>query len=302
MSEPEFLLSVMDRHDGWAVLICLIGGGQEINTGEAGLAEWFRVLEDSHDDWHVFVSDVVDDSEHMDDTARELLRGVPLLHRVPNLHLSTSIRSFRAERLSALVKALLDCDEGTAVGLVEEVLTTYPICLTRSAHAAKSWLRARARGTERFGMAASSEARRLKPIGINVNAKIEPEHWFLDKKDDVRSSFYLEDVATEFQIQGLELDWTCVAWGGDLRFDRIRGDWEYHCFRGTRWQRINDEIRRKYLKNAYRVVLTRARQGMVILVPEGDSIDCTHPSAHYDPTFEYLKGLGIPEISEEVEE
>jgi hypothetical protein len=296
-SEPDFLISVMDRHSGWATIVCLIGGGQEINTGEAGLAEWFAVLRRSYPDWLVFVPDSIADSEYSDVLTPEVLGGVPHLEHRSGLHLSTSSRSFRAEKVSDFVKALLDCERDKASATLNEILLAYPIRLTRDVDSAKSWLRQQARGTERFGIVASSEAQRLRPFGIDVKAEIDPTNWFLNDKNDIRSSFYLEDVATEFQVQGLELDWVCVAWDGDFRFHN--GGWEYHCFLGTRWLTIKSPERRKYLKNAYRVLLTRARQGMVLFIPEGSSADQTRRRVYYDQTHEYLKGLGIPELTPE---
>lgn len=293
MSEPQFLISVMNRHDGWATIICLVGGGQEINTGEAGLAEWFRVLRASYPDWAVYISGTLPDSEYTDTLTQEVLGGIQRLERRQDLHLATSIRSFRAESVSALVKAILDCDEQGARRLLEQVLPTYPVVLTRDLQSARLWLRQRARGTERFGILASSEAQRLKPSGLHVKAEIDPVDWFLNGKSDTPSSFYLEDVATEFQIQGLEVDWACVAWDGDLRFGR--GGWEYHCFRGSRWQTIAKEENKRYLKNAYRVLLTRARQGMVLFIPEGSDEDHTRRREYYDQTYEYLRSLGLHE-------
>ncbi|MFO7651466.1 MAG: DUF2075 domain-containing protein [bacterium] len=296
MSEPEFLLSVMNRHSGWAVMICLIGGGQEINTGEAGLAEWFRALHSFRQDWAVYVPDRIEDSEYADAFAHNMLAGIPRLVRTPGLHLATSLRSFRAEKVSDLVKSVLDLDQNKAEALLGDVLPTYPIRVTRNVEVAKTWLKCRARGTERYGMIASSEAQRLRPYAINVKAAVDPVNWFLNGKDDIRSSFFLEDVATEFQVQGLELDWTCVAWDADLRFGNA--GWDYHGFSGTSWHYIKDLQKRKYLRNAYRVLLTRARQGMVIFVPTGCDDDETRESVFYDGTYEYLRSLGIPEPEE----
>jgi hypothetical protein len=295
MSEPEFLLSVMNRHVGWVTVICLIGGGQELNTGEAGLAEWFRALRAAYPDWAVYVSGSLMDSEYTDVLTQDVLSSIRHLDYRQDLHLATSIRSFRAESVSAFVKALLDGAENRARQLLGRVLPTFPVLLTRNIRSAKRWLRQKARGTERYGIIASSEAQRLKPFGLNVKTEIDPVNWFLSGKTDIRSSYYLEDVATEFQTQGLELDWTCVAWDGDLRFHQ--GRWEYHCFRGTRWQTIGQDANQKYLKNAYRVLLTRARQGMVIFVPEGCTHDHTRRREYYDHTYDYLRSLGIPELS-----
>jgi len=235
------------------------------------------------------------DSEYTDVLTQDGLSSIRHLDQRQDLHLATSIRSFRAESVSAFVKALLDGAENSARQLLGRVLSTFPVLLTRNLQSAKRWLRQKARGTERYGIIASSEAQRLKPFGLNVKTEIDPVNWFLSGKTDIRSSYYLEDVATEFQIQGLELDWTCVAWDGDLRFHQ--GRWEYHCFRGTRWQTIGQDANQKYLKNAYRVLLTRARQGMVIFVPEGCTRDHTRRREYYDHTYDYLKSLGIPELN-----
>jgi hypothetical protein len=293
-SEPDFLISVMDRHKDWATIICLVGGGQEINTGEAGLAEWFRVLRDYYPHWSVFISGNIVDSEYTDVLTHDVMSGIKSLKEHSDLHLAISIRSYRSEKVSAFVKALLDCDLKTARELLQSISKTFPIVLTRDINIAKHWLWEKARGSERFGIIASSEAQRLKPFGIFVKGDIEPRNWFLNNKNDIRSSYYLEDVATEFQIQGLELDWTCVAWDADLRY---AGDgWDYSCFRGTRWQSIENNDNRQYLKNAYRVLLTRSRQGMIIFLPEGSSDDHTRQHEYYDHTYAYLRDIGIPEI------
>ena len=292
MSEPEFLIGVMNRHPDWAIIICLIGGGQEINTGEAGLPEWFSALQKDYPEWHVYVSDKLTDFEYT--------QGHDLFGRIhseklniqPDLHLSVSIRSFRSEKVSALVKEVLDINPTESQKLISEIQACYPIAVTREIERAKAWLREKARGTERHGLVASSGAYRLKPFGIHVKSKIDPSNWFLNGKEDIRSSYFLEDVATEFDIQGLELDWTCVMWDADLRFNE--GQWQYKNFRGTKWDNINNNMQRLYLKNAYRVLLTRARQGMVIFIPKGNCQDRTRLPEFYDQTANYLIRCGIP--------
>jgi hypothetical protein len=205
------------------------------------------------------------------------------------------MRSFRAENVSAFVKALLDCEKQQARQAFESLAGRYPIVLTRNLDQAKRWIRCRARGTERYGLVASSKAQRLKPHAIDIRVEVNPVHWFLNGRNDTRSSYYLEDAATEFQVQGLELDWACVTWDGDLRF--TGSGWGYHDFRGARWCNIANADNRAYLRNAYRVLLTRARQGMVVFVPPGDTSDQTRSPAFYDATFNYLKDLGIPTIA-----
>lgn len=290
-SEPEFLISCLDRHRDWAVIVCLVGGGQEINTGEAGISEWFGVLQHSFPDWDIYVSPHLSESEY---GATEALRRIQAHCNVVSkkeLHLSVSMRSFRAENVSLLVKQLLDLAISDARKTLANIDRSYPILITRDLGKAKRWLKERALGTERYGILASSQAQRLKPSAINVKSFLDPIHWFLGPKQDVRSSYYLEDAATEFHVQGLELDWTCVMWDADFRYSAH--DWKYSYFCGDRWNQIRKIDRRNYLKNAYRVLLTRARQGMVIVVPPGDAEDSTRLPDFYDPTFGYLADLGF---------
>ncbi|NLH98268.1 MAG: DUF2075 domain-containing protein [Chthonomonadales bacterium] len=294
-SEPEFLIGAMDRHRDWATIVCLVGAGQEINKGEAGLPEWFEALRRTFGHWQVYVSPNLTDDEYT--------RGQPLwqpadLHRIhfdDHLHLSVSVRSFRSERVAAFVKALLDLQIDHARSCWNEMQDSYPIVLTRDLAVARRWLREQARGSERYGIVASSGAIRLRPEGIHVKSDIDPVNWFLNGKQDIRSSYYLEEVATEFDIQGLELDWTCVAWDADMRYSP--NGWVFKVFRGARWEDVGSDDARLYAKNAYRVLLTRARQGMVIFVPRGDRDDPTRPPEFYDATFEYLASLGIPVLA-----
>ena len=290
-SEPEFLISYLNRHDDWAVVICLVGGGQEINRGEAGISAWFDAINTAFPSWHVYVSPDLTDSEYAAGHALDALKGRANVVKDESLHLAVSMRSFRAENVASFVKATLDCENGKARDILAQMSSRYPIALTRELEKAKQWIRAHARGSERFGLVASSGAQRLKPHAIDVRVEIDPIQWFLNDSDDTRSSYYLEDAATEFQIQGLELDWVCMTWDADLRF--AKSDWNYHSFVGSKWTSIHKPERQQYLRNAYRVLLTRARQGMVIFVPNGVSSDATRAPAHYDSTFEYLAGIGI---------
>jgi hypothetical protein len=293
-SEPEFLIACMDRHADWAVIVCLVGGGQEINTGEAGIGEWIESLNRSFPNWNIHISPNLTDSEYGAGDVLKALAGRAGVTHNEKLHLSVSMRSFRAEHVSAFVKQLLDCRIEAAQSALAQIKDKYPIVLTRDLAKAKAWLREHARGSERYGIVVSSQAERLKPHAIDVRSPVDPVHWFLDDKDDVRSSYYLEDVATEFDVQGLELDWACVTWDGDFRY--TPNGWQHYSFKGSKWQNVRQPVRQTYLKNAYRVLLTRARQGMVIVVPHGDVSDHTRPPKFYDPTFEWLKSIGIPMI------
>ncbi len=293
-SEPEFLISCLDRHEDWAVVICLVGGGQEINTGEAGISEWLRGIKDVFSNWEVFISPNLTDSEYAAEEIIDELKRNSVVKFNQDLHLAVSMRSFRAEKLSSFVKNLLDLNLLEARSVFSLISDKYPIFLTRNLATAKKWLKEKARGSERYGIVVSSKAERLRPLAIDVRYNIDPVHWFLNGKDDVRSSYYLEDVATEFHIQGLELDWVGLTWDGDLRHNG--NSWETFEFKGNKWLNIRKDERQKYLVNAYRVLLTRARQGMIIIVPEGNSEDHTRLPEYYDGTFNYLKLLGIPVI------
>jgi len=289
-SEPEFLISCLDRHQDWAVVICLVGGGQEINTGEAGISEWLNAVKNKFPDWETHISPNLFDSEYAAQSAIDSLARTNQIVFNSELHLAVSMRSYRAEHLSKLIKQILDIDEN-AKKTLKEFQDKYPVILTRDLTKAKKWLKEKARGSERYGLVVSSQAYRLKPLAIDVKTQINHVNWFLDGKDDIRSSYFLEDVATEFQVQGLELDWACVIWDGDLRFGN--NEWKSYSLVGSKWQNIHKEVRKKYLLNAYRVLLTRARQGMIIVIPEGSSEDHTRQPQFYDSTFEYLKNIGF---------
>lgn len=296
-SEPEYLISCMDRQTDWGLVVCLVGNGQAINKGEAGLKEWIESVHRSYPSWDVYMSDYLVTSN---DVSKE---DLTLIHRQliakEELHLTMSMRSFRSEKVSLFVNQLLDLQKEEATATLCE-LEKYPIVLTRSLDTAKQWLRSHARGSERFGLLASSKAERLKAIGINVRYQPDFVHWFLEDDSDIRSSNCLEDTLTEFKVQGLEIDWACVTWDADLRLSKDGMSWQHFQLRsGTKWQKINKEINKEYQINAYRVLLTRARQGMVIVVPNGDNSvppDETRKPEWYDGIYSYLKSLGLEEI------
>ena len=292
-SEPEYLISCMDRHADWAVIVCLVGGGQEINTGEAGITAWLDAVVEHFPHWHVHVSAKLIDDEY----AGALQRAASAKHTTleDDLHLAVSMRSFRAENVSNFVKALLDRDATAAQQTLCQLDGKYQIHITRNLDAGKRWIREQARGTQRYGLLCSSKAMRLKPHAIDVRHNVDPIHWFLAEAEDTRSSQYMEDAATEFQVQGLEVDWACVNWDADLRSKEDR--WSHHDFRGSRWCNIHNEANQQYLLNAYRVLLTRARQGMIIFVPPGDSQDPTRDPRWYNETYQYLKSTGLPELA-----
>ena len=290
-SEPEFLIDIMDRHKTWSVIICLVGNGQEIYKGEAGIAEWFSVLKNKFCHWNIYFSDKMAYLENSK-TFFPNSNG----HIVSSLHLGVSLRSFRNEKVSLFIKQLLDNKPHEAAGIYSDIKELYPIFVTRNLEKAKKWVRCQARGNERFGMLASSGAKRLRGEGIWVLPKIDHVAWFLGEKSNVNSSYFLEVPASEFKVQGLEIDFCLIAWDADLRY--VQGRFDFYKFRGSSWQHINLSQDQVYLKNAYRVLLTRARQGFVIYVPAGANVleDVTRDSEIYDSIFEYLKSCGIQEI------
>ncbi|WP_421942509.1 DUF2075 domain-containing protein [Pedobacter sp.] len=292
MSEPEYLISVMNRHEDWCTIVCLIGGGQEINTGEAGVSEWINSLKHKYPNWNVYYSDKIlsEKTTYLND--KLLLDWLQINGtKEADLHLAVSLRSFRSEKIASFIQNLLENEPNKAKEILDTVKTNYPILLTRDLSKAKKWIKQQAKGTERIGIVASSGGRRLRAEGINVKNEIEPSNWFLNQQNDVRSSYYLEEVATEFDIQGLEIDFTCVAW--DINLFHGNNQWNYQNFKGSKWQKINQDSAKNYLLNSYRVLLTRARQGMIIFVPAVDDLDETRPKKYYDETYEYLKQCGL---------
>ena len=294
-SEPQLLIEIMDRHRDWCAIVCLVGGGQEINEGEAGLSEWFIALSKHHRDWKVYTSDQLTKPEYnWGLNLQAMMEGLNCSYE-KDLHLAVSVRSFRAEKLSQFINELIAGDASAASHTYEAIKASYPIVMTRCLTVARAWLRRKARGSERHGLVASSGALRLKPEGIHVKVDIDAPNWFLNSRQDVRSCYYLEDPATEFAIQGLELDWVGMCWDADFR--RVGGRWSFHDFSGAGWRNVHDPRRQTYLANAYRVLLTRARQGMVIYVPLGDEVDHTRQTHFYDGIASFLKDCGIPELA-----
>lgn len=309
MSEAAFLIWSLDQRKDWATIVCLVGGGQEINTGEAGISEWIKAINEQFKHWKVYISPKLTDKEYAEGKVNELLKDNDKVMYSDDLHLSVSLRSFRAEKLSAFVHSLLSFDDN-AKDIYQEIKDKYPIYLTRNINKAKAWLHSKVRGSERTGVLITKESARFKPLSMHVlpSGTEDAVHWFLEDKTDTRSSNYLEDAATEIQVQGLELDYSCVLWDADMRYEN--GEWHFYKFNGqTKWNELKPDTESKqdtikYMLNAYRVLLTRARIGMVICVPYGNPNktstgyweDSTRLPEYYDGTYDYLKSLGIEEI------
>jgi DUF2075 family protein len=304
VSEPETMLSIMDRHQGWAVLIALVGGGQEIHNGEAGLAEWGKTLREKFPQWKVAVSPKALENDTSTAGHRLFADGNPgklAIHNEPSLHLEVNQRSFRAQRLTDWVESALAGNPTKAAAIIPD-LSNFPFAITRSLSTVRKWLQKRARGQQRAGLVASSGAIRLRADGLELSSGFRQGnrdmyvHWFLAQPPDIRSSNQLEIAASEFECQGLELDWIGLCWGGDLSFDSTKGGWTYRNFSGSRWGNLNNEIDRRYLLNSYRVLLTRARQGMILWIPQGDDSDHTRLPSCFDSTADYLIRCGLPVV------
>lgn len=309
LSEAAFFIWTLDQREDWATIVCLVGGGQEINTGEAGISEWIKALNEKYPHWNIYISQKLTEKEYAEGEVNKLLKNNKNVTYSNKLHLSVSLRSFRAEKLSLFVESLLKFDVEKAKKLYTEINDKYPIVLTRDIHTAKKWLHDKARGTQRTGVLITKESARYKPLGIHVleSGDEKAVHWFLDDKIDTRSSNYLEDAATEIQVQGLELDYTCLLWDADMRYNNDKWDfYRFKCYPRTKWFKLeankdSNNEKAKYILNAYRVLLTRARMGMIICVPignpnidvNGHPEDATRLPKYYDGTFEYFKKIGI---------
>jgi len=298
VSEPNLMYRIMDRRNDWAVMVCLVGMGQDIYDGEVGIYEWFRCGIEDYPDWDMYYSPQLFERQGKEDIDREAIEACSRCHAVDELHLKTDIRSFKAEKRSEFIDALLNNDPMQASHIYDQIIDKYPLFITRDIKKAKAWVRKQVRGTQRSGIVACSSAQRLKPEGIYVPTNIDVKNWFLAPSDDLRSSNMLEIVASEFKVQGLELDWAVVCWDADLRRSKSGNDWDYYSFRGTRWNHRNKSEQQRYLLNSYRVLLTRARQGMVLFVPYGVDVeeDPTRDYHYYDAIYNYLKSCGIQEL------
>ena len=303
-SEPETMLRIMDRHLDWSVLIALVGGGQEIHNGEAGLAEWGRALRDNFRHWRIAASPAALSCDNSFPGHRLFENGDGgnmVVQAEPALHLDVCLRSFKAQRVSEWVDAVLAGDSESAARIFSTI-HDYPIVMTRSLDAARTWLREHTRGLRRCGLLASSGALRLRPHGLELSSGFRQGnrdlyvHWFLAPPPDVRSSNQLEVAASEFECQGLELDWVGVCWCGDFTLDAPTHGWSFRSFSGNRWGEVRREIDQRYLLNTYRVLLTRAREGIVIWIPVGDSTDSTRLPQPFDATAAYLKRCGLSQV------
>lgn len=308
-SEPGFLLWSMSQHKEWSVIVCLVGGGQEINTGEAGITEWMKSLK-NFPEWKVYMPKELRDKEYGGDELNKAYDDLDNKKEQDQiLHLAVSRRSIRNNKVSEFVKLLLDGETNEARSINNSLKQSdYHIVLTRDISKAKSWIRqmqAKRKTNEtyrRAGVLISSKAFRLRPFGYEIKKVGEYKkvaNWFLGDIKNTESSDFMEVALSEFFVQGLELDWTVVVWDADFRarFDASNGfdGWEYYGgFDGYKWE--NNNSQQDYQLNAYRVLLTRARRGMIIVVPEGSDEDLTRAREFYNSTYEYLKSLGLEEI------
>ncbi|CAI9831633.1 conserved hypothetical protein [Nitrosopumilaceae archaeon] len=293
MSEPELVLDMLAGKREWAVLVCLVGDGQEIKKEETGLGGWLDAVERDKR-WDVYLPDgcrrLINAGSH----------GDPRYRFREWLHLSRSLRSFKDESVSEFINCLVDKGDSSDAAKMREMASgfgsRYPIRVTRDIARARRWLGNMVRANQSCGVIAHNKSKRLRSYGICLNPDLDVRGWFLGGRDSVNSSHYMEEVADQYQTQGLELDWTCVCWDANLRHN---GRWDYNTFRGNDWVRVRDGDGQRSLRNSYRVLLTRARHGMVIFVPRGDSSDETRDPAYYDGIYEYLVSMGIRELGDE---
>ncbi len=294
MSEPAHTLEIMGRHEGWAVVVALIGNGQEINTGEAGLAEWGRVVAGSAGAWRAVA-------------ARRALRAEDPVQRLAeaeadwldldeDLDLTVPVRSVRESAGAAWVDAVLRGAVAEARDIAEGC--ALPFLLARDLDAMRAALRRLARGRRRAGLVAAAGAKRLRAEGLGVQVE-EVADWFLRRWPDVRASDALETFATEYDCQGLELDVVGLGWGGDLLWQA--GAWTPRHFSGHRWQAVHKAEERRHIVNTYRVLLTRARYETVIWVPRGSDRadpfhDATRDAAEMEAIAAFLLACGARQI------
>ena len=300
-SEPESLIMDMDRHDDWATIICLVGGGQEIYDGEAGLSEWFRALR-SFKEWEIYVTPELSDREYTHEYKwGEMTEGLDI-HEYSSLHLSVSMRSLRTDMLNNFVRYLLDHDVKNAAACYEKLGRKYPIVMTRDLDAAKKWVKDISGDCDRYGMISSSNTEHTLSYG---ELKFDVPAWFLDDRTKPTSSYQFNRVASEFNVQGLELDYSILQWGADMRSND--DSWEYYYWWRTGWKysgpvEKNEDgseklsIKQLYLKNTYRVLLTRARKGMILFIPKGNKSDFVNQPDYYEGVYRYLKTIGVEEL------
>ncbi|MDP9438327.1 MAG: DUF2075 domain-containing protein, partial [Actinomycetota bacterium] len=304
--EATLLLEVMERLPDWAVVIALVGGGQEIFLGEAGLEEWGRAIAASSTPWHVVASPEVLAGGGSVAGHRLFADGIPdhvSFSEEPLAHLDVGVRSHRAGQWAEWVNDLLALRTHDAQGRFPDP-HEFPCVVTRDLDRARAWLHEHG-GRDplsRSGLVATSQDQRLRAHGIESSSAFRRAYsfdkWFLAAPEDVRSSFSLEVAASEFECQGLELDWVGVCWGGDLTPADGLGAWDYRSFKGSRWQNVRQDAERAYVRNRYRVLLTRARQGMVIWVPPGADDDPTRDPKRFDRLYDTLRAAGVPDLDE----
>ncbi|MCQ4162888.1 DUF2075 domain-containing protein [Roseomonas sp. GC11] len=298
-SEPAHMLEILGRHPGWSVIVALIGQGQEINTGEAGLAEWGRVIAArwgaEGGNWRAVAAPAVLSATA--EPAQRLWPGEaapPWLALDPALALTVPVRSVHHDRAAQWVDAVLNDRPQEAAAIAAG--GGLPFALVRDLPGLRAGLRAQARGMRRAGLVCSAKARRLRAEGLGVQlqgAEDEVVNWFLCRWPDIRASDALEVCATEYACQGLELDLVGLAWGGD--FIRADGRWQARRFAGTRWNKVGGEEARRHIRNTYRVLMTRARYQTFLFVPQGDPEDGTRPPEEAEDVAGYLRACGVPE-------
>ncbi len=306
LSEPESLIQQMNRRKDCAVIICLVGGGQEIYQGEAGLSEWFKALK-KFKDWRVYVTPQLNDQVYLRGADwNEMISGLDVIEE-PDLHLTVSMRTLRTDALNRFVESLLSLELEDAAKYYSQLGRRFPIVITRDLEKAKMWIETIATGGDRYGKLVSSSTKKLfdQINGVHSSSweQFDAPSWFLEGKSNPKSSYNLELCASEFDVQGLELDYVLLEWGPDFRIEF--NSWKYY----KRWYKgwkdlgsvvyVNGQpqlsLEQVYILNTYRVLMTRARKGMVIYIPEGTVSNSDMLPKYYEGVYRLFKSLNVKE-------
>ncbi len=301
--EAELILEALEKQNPGKglVIICLLGHNQAINTGESGVISWFKAVNKAKgwsyqiDEKTLSLNGLFDDI-----SSRQMWSNHSKRKSLEKGHLDHSLRFWKNRDVEIWASAVVHGDSDKAMevatSLGQEGIRIY---LTRELKTAKNWVNGLRVGEERLGMIASSQARRLIAEGIHILPQSDSKigHWMLAPSGDIRSSNTLDVAQNQFQIQGLELDYALVCWDADFR--RAKTGWEAYNISGTKWQKQSKKEEQAYRENSYRVLLTRARKGMVIYIPNGDEsqIDETRNPSFYDGIFEFLVTCGCVVIN-----
>jgi len=298
LSEADLLFNIFKDKE-WGVIIALVGLGQDIHTGENGLGVWFKSLLEKNTDWEIKLSkEIFNQAADNISSYKEVLLKNKRVSDCDGLYLRTCIRTPRAKNLSDFSEALLN-NQPEKAKMALPRFDDYPICITRSLQTAELYLLANRKRKERCGKLCSSNSKILGRISHSFD-NIDTWHfanWMLDENGR-DSSNSLTFSASEFNIQGLELDWGLLGWDMDMYY--FKGKWNQQKMLTPKRFCESSDIVKKHILNTYRVLLTRARKGLIIYIPKtNDFEDPFNVSSYFDSTYEYLKSCGIKDIDQD---